>query len=105
MIGDNTDEEPLLPSTTQIAVLASEISYQQVLLKIESNLIEIFCASMLVCSEECPLYAYILELLWSLLLLCQRGQNVSCPNFVNFSQSDAAFVGIRLLIFTIAHVR
>ena len=44
---NDTDEEPLLPSTTQIAVLASEISYQQILLKIARNLIEIFCASML----------------------------------------------------------
>ena len=35
----------------------------------------------------------------------RRGQNVSYPNFVNFSQSDASFVGIRLLIFAVAHAR
>ena len=44
---NHTGEELLLPSTTQIAVLNSEFSDQQVLLKIASSLIEIFCASML----------------------------------------------------------
>ena len=43
----NHTGELLLPSTTQIAVLTSEFSDQQVLLKIASSLTEIFCASML----------------------------------------------------------
>ena len=50
---------------------------------------------------------YISELFLSLLLLLlyRRGQHVSCPNFVNFNQSDTSLVGIGLLILAIAHVR
>ena len=48
-----TDEELELPSTTQLAVLASELSDHQVLLKMASNLIEIFCASTLRRTSVC----------------------------------------------------
>ena len=44
---NDTGKEHSLTSTTQIAVLTSDFSDQQVLLKIASSLIEIFCASML----------------------------------------------------------
>ena len=50
-------------------------------------------------------FVYISELFSSLLLLYQIGQNVSCPNFVNFGQSDASFVSSGLLILAILHVR
>ena len=38
-------------------------------------------------------------------VLESKGQNVSCPNFINFSQLDASFVSIGLLILAVAHVR
>ena len=44
---NDTGEELLLPSATQIAVLTNEVNDHKALLKIAISLIEIFCASML----------------------------------------------------------
>ena len=70
------------------------------MLKITNSLIFVLLGS-----RECPLHSvYISELFWSLLLLYQRGQNMSYPKFVNVSQSGASFVGSGLLILAIGNV-